>query len=230
MPSEWHTYWKNPGDSGQATELRWTLPQGVTAGPALWPVPEKMQAEGLTTYGYSSNVMLLVPLELTTNLRATTLDFKVKVSWLECGTVCLPGSTNLQGRLVYGGSSKPSPDRALVETWRKRLPLLQGTPLTQARWGGRAEGDARPVLITCDAAAPAKSIDFFPYASEGFEVSGESETHRSAAGLELRKTVRRSSTDWPRWLKGLLIIEGAKGAGSAAYDVNLEIGQPPDLK
>ncbi|MCB1832032.1 MAG: hypothetical protein KDH19_01080, partial [Geminicoccaceae bacterium] len=29
----WHTYWRNPGDSGAATQLTWTLPEGVEAGP-----------------------------------------------------------------------------------------------------------------------------------------------------------------------------------------------------
>ena len=24
----WHTYWRNPGDSGQATTLKWQLPPG----------------------------------------------------------------------------------------------------------------------------------------------------------------------------------------------------------
>ena len=27
----WHTYWKNPGDSGLPTEINWTLPAGVKA-------------------------------------------------------------------------------------------------------------------------------------------------------------------------------------------------------
>src|SRR5260221_6217540 len=30
----WHTYWRNPGDSGQATTLKWQLPPGFTAGDA----------------------------------------------------------------------------------------------------------------------------------------------------------------------------------------------------
>ena len=29
---EWHTYWKNPGDSGLPTTLSWSLPAGITAG------------------------------------------------------------------------------------------------------------------------------------------------------------------------------------------------------
>ena len=28
----WHTYWRNPGDSGQATSLKWQLPAGFAAG------------------------------------------------------------------------------------------------------------------------------------------------------------------------------------------------------
>ena len=28
----WHTYWRNPGDSGGATTLTWTVPAGIRAG------------------------------------------------------------------------------------------------------------------------------------------------------------------------------------------------------
>ena len=30
----WHTYWRNPGDSGGATTLTWTLPSTRTSTPA----------------------------------------------------------------------------------------------------------------------------------------------------------------------------------------------------
>jgi hypothetical protein len=39
---EWHTYWKNAGDSGLPTQLQWTLPPGVSAGDIAWPVPKKI--------------------------------------------------------------------------------------------------------------------------------------------------------------------------------------------
>src|ERR1700680_1005088 len=35
----WHTYWRNPGDSGQATTLKWQLPPGFTAGGTVWGTP-----------------------------------------------------------------------------------------------------------------------------------------------------------------------------------------------
>ena len=39
---EWHTYWKNPGDSGLPTMLEWKLPAGVTAGEIAGPTPTKI--------------------------------------------------------------------------------------------------------------------------------------------------------------------------------------------
>ena len=36
---EWHTYWKNAGDSGLPTEMTWTLPAGVSTGEIAWPAP-----------------------------------------------------------------------------------------------------------------------------------------------------------------------------------------------
>src|ERR1700730_16588940 len=37
----WHTYWRNPGDSGQATSLAWQLPPGFTAGDIVWTTPDR---------------------------------------------------------------------------------------------------------------------------------------------------------------------------------------------
>src|SRR5688572_17930968 len=39
----WHTYWVNPGDAGQPTEISWQLPEGVTAGNIVWPTPERFE-------------------------------------------------------------------------------------------------------------------------------------------------------------------------------------------
>ena len=40
MAPGWHTYWKNPGESGLATSIEWILPAGVRAGEISWPIPE----------------------------------------------------------------------------------------------------------------------------------------------------------------------------------------------
>jgi DsbC/DsbD-like thiol-disulfide interchange protein len=91
MDPRWHTYWRNPGASGMETKIEWQLPAGVTAGAIQWPVPEKLPDEDLTTYIYTNEVVLLVPLKLAADLRSGPLDLKASVSWLECDVQCIPG-------------------------------------------------------------------------------------------------------------------------------------------
>ncbi len=50
----WHTYWRNPGDSGEPTRLAWVLPEGWSAGEIIWPVPERQPIGPLVDYGYSN--------------------------------------------------------------------------------------------------------------------------------------------------------------------------------
>src|SRR3954451_9644081 len=48
----WHTYWRNSGDSGQPTEIKWTLPDRWQAGPFTWAAPQKIPVGSLMNYGY----------------------------------------------------------------------------------------------------------------------------------------------------------------------------------
>src|SRR5260370_18161265 len=47
----WHTYWRNPGDSGQATTLAWTLPPGFTAGGIVGTAPPPFHLPPPGKYG-----------------------------------------------------------------------------------------------------------------------------------------------------------------------------------
>ncbi|MCM2356154.1 MAG: hypothetical protein NDI68_05630, partial [Arenimonas sp.] len=90
---EWHTYWKNPGDSGLPTSLQWTLPAGVVAGDIAWPVPKKIPIGHLANYGYEGTVLLPVPLTITPDFKPSVtgdLPVKLKVSWLVCRQECIP--------------------------------------------------------------------------------------------------------------------------------------------
>ena len=91
---EWHTYWKNAGDSGMPTELQWTLPPGVMAGDIAWPLPKKIPIGHLANYGYEGTVLLPVPLIITPEYKpgvlADALDVKLKASWLVCRKECIP--------------------------------------------------------------------------------------------------------------------------------------------
>ena len=91
MDPRWHTYWRNPGASGMATTIAWQLPVGVTAGAIQWPVPEQLSDEDITTYVYTNEVVLLVPLKLAADLRPGSLELKASFAWMDFDVQCVPG-------------------------------------------------------------------------------------------------------------------------------------------
>src|SRR6185437_8728715 len=166
-PPDWHTYWKNAGDSGAPTKIEWELPEGLKAGEIQWPVPEKLTAEGLTTYVYNGEVMLLVPLTLAGDVAAGTRELKARVSWLECERVCLPGRAEVKATLDVGAKSNPSAEVFLLDAWKTKLPRADANTAAGAWWEKEAGGDTRPLILEVAAKA---AEDFFPYPGKAFEV------------------------------------------------------------
>ncbi|MDM7944070.1 MAG: protein-disulfide reductase DsbD family protein [Hydrogenophaga sp.] len=93
---EWHTYWKNAGDSGLPTELRWTLPPGVSAGDIAWPTPRKFPIGNLANYGYDGTVVLPVPLTVGPDFQGEAIAVQLDAAWLVCRKECIPE----EGRFV----------------------------------------------------------------------------------------------------------------------------------
>ena len=91
---EWHTYWKNSGDSGLPTVLQWSLPVGVSAGAIAWPAPKKIPIGNLANYGYEGTVLLPVPLTITPDFKPSLLsgdiEVRLKAAWLVCKKECIP--------------------------------------------------------------------------------------------------------------------------------------------
>jgi len=98
---DWHTYWKNPGDSGLPTELRWELPPGMDAGEIAWPVPRLIRVGRLANYGYDGEVLLVAPLQMAQALPPApvgmgTVRIGLHATWLACRVECIPE----EGRFV----------------------------------------------------------------------------------------------------------------------------------
>ncbi len=106
---EWHTYWKNSGDSGLPTALQWTLPPGVTAGDIAWPAPHKIRIGNLANYGYEGKVLLPVPLTITPDFKPPLLGndiaVKLKAAWLVCRQECIPEEGEFALKIPLKGST-----------------------------------------------------------------------------------------------------------------------------
>jgi len=116
----WHTYWRNPGDAGQATSLTWTLPSGWSAGDIVWPAPEQDLTGPIMNYVLTGQVYLPVPIAVPATAKpGDTVTLKAAVSWLVCKDVCIPEDADLTLTLpVTAGTptTDPSYGQAIAQT------------------------------------------------------------------------------------------------------------------
>jgi thiol:disulfide interchange protein/DsbC/DsbD-like thiol-disulfide interchange protein len=182
----WHTYWRNPGDSGQATKLTWQLPAGFTAGDIVWTTPHRFEIPPLVNYGYAKHAVHLINITAPTDLRqGTPVVLSAKASWLVCSDVCIPEDADLQLKLPVNaqpGAADPA-DAALFAAARGELPSTE-LAATTARIQdgrlvialGRAWGATLPQI---------KSLAFYPYDDGGIEYAAPQTLSRNADAVEL---------------------------------------------
>ena len=214
-PAGWHTYWQNPGETGQATKVAWSLPDGVTAGDLHWPTPERLTEADITTYVYEGKVLLPVTLRIAESVPTGPLTLQAKVSWLECKTECLPGRATVQATLKVGSENKVSESAALIRKAIEALPRPGSAGQTSARWSDPAKGDTRTLKITLTTPGPS---DFFPYPDETFEWTPK--PSGSPGVVEL--SVSQVDNAWPKEIRGLLVTTRS-GTAPEGVEVTLPI-------
>ena len=167
----WHTYWKNSGDSGLPTDLQWSLPAGVSAGPIAWPAPKKILIGNLANYGYEDTVLLPVPLTVSAAFSPPLLSgdiaVKLKASWLVCKQECIPQEGEFALKIPLK-SSTASQGAAFDAAFRAApQPLIDNTGSTAV-----VQGQAIQLRVSgLPAQWRGKTLQFFPETSELIETA-----------------------------------------------------------
>jgi thiol:disulfide interchange protein DsbD len=222
MEKDWHTYWRNPGPTGIPTAIAWKLPGGVTAGEIRWPAPEKLPAGEFTTYIYSQEVALLIPLKLAPDLAAGPLELKAEVSWLECKVQCIQGRQSVHATLTVAAEARPSQEAAAISAWQNELPKPGTNIAARAWWEGPGKDESRSLGIEWNSTGVVTDSEFFPDASEEFEVQPATERIPADADkIRLRKVVKKLGKDWPVKLSGVLVEQSS--SRRLAYEVTLPL-------
>lgn len=154
---EWHTYWKNSGDSGLPTALAWTLPAGITAGEIAWPTPKKIPIGNLANYGYENTVLLPVPLTVAPDFSDSQLTLQLSASWLVCKRECIPQEGEFTLTLP-ARSSSAAHARLFEAAWA-------ASPRPLAGGSGDIKVEAKAISVTVvglPAAWRGKLLEFFP--------------------------------------------------------------------
>ena len=88
MQKNWHTYWKNPGDSGGPIKVSWNLPDGITISDIYWPTPKLIPYSPLMTYGYKDFVIF--PFKITYEDFNQLKNVSADIDFLICDDICVP--------------------------------------------------------------------------------------------------------------------------------------------
>jgi thiol:disulfide interchange protein DsbD len=108
--ANWHTYWRNPGDSGLPTRLKFTLPAGYSVEDIAWPAPMRFDVGGLYNFGYTGDMLLPVKLHVPADAKAgDAATIGAEANWLMCREECIPGKAHLSLILpVLAQAAKPN--------------------------------------------------------------------------------------------------------------------------
>jgi thiol:disulfide interchange protein len=213
----WHTYWRNPGDSGLPTTLTWTLPAGAQAGSIDWPAPRRIPIGPLVNYGYEGD--LLLPLRFTAPADAqpgSTLQLKAEANWLVCNDVCIPESATLSLAVpVLAAGTNPAPgplasrfDAAATEApaaltgWRTELQRVgRDLQLRLARTSALPAGAVLP------------PVHIFPYQEQVLEPARHA-VYRTDDGYIVQMALAPHATQVPGSLRGIAVAQVAPGAAT----------------
>jgi thiol:disulfide interchange protein DsbD len=222
LQDDWHVYWRNPGDSGEAPSVAWKLPPGFRAGEIQWPAPRRIPVGPLTNFGYDKAILLPIALHVPSSLPdASTVEIGARVRWLVCDPEeCIPGEAQLSLHLPTGATPAPSTAIALFDEARRRLP--EAAP---SNWqlSATATGDRITLTVHGAGEPPAQPPVFFPYSREAIEPSAAQPMTRDGEGFRL--TLQR----WPQASDS--VADGILTVGDKTYSIAVPfVNSPPQTE
>ena len=120
---KWHIYWKNPGESGTPPEIRITGPEGLVAGPILWPRPVVFRNQWETTYGYADEATLLVPVRIDRALDRGAR--RADPGNPRANPEAIHRTNGDRARALPPGAGRPSPQRRAPRPGAGRSPAVK---------------------------------------------------------------------------------------------------------
>ena len=229
----WHTYWRNPGDSGLPTTIDWQLPAGASVGDIEWPAPKRLPIGPLVNYGYEGE--LLLPLTFTAPADArpgTDLRLRAQANWLVCHDVCIPESATLE-LLLPVVAADTTPGATAWTALFEQAAAARAQPLKG--WTAEIQRSGRDLLLTLESdsprAAALPAVEVFPFTEQLIEPAFH-ELHATPRGYALRLRLL-ADAQVPAELKGVVVAQGGItavwGGGSPMVEFSAPLREVPRI-
>jgi thiol:disulfide interchange protein DsbD len=210
----WHTYWKNPGDSGLPTTLQWQLPAGVVAADIAWPTPKKLPVGPLLNYGYENTLVLPVQVTVPAGFSAAALDVKLRADWLVCKEVCIPQggdfALSLPAQAATAGHAA-----AFEAAWKSSPQAVAGAKAEAAL----ADGALVVKVSGLPAAWQGKPLAFFPETTGVFENAAKAPDEWRDGVWQARVPLAAQRSESPAHMAAVLTAPGEAAGVQVAFDI-----------
>ena len=225
MDEGWHSYWRNPGDSGLPTMIDWSLPEGLASGPIQWPAPERQPYGTLMNFGYSDDVTLLARLSVADDAPTGSAVLSARATWLVCADICIPEDGSFAIPIDVGPNTARAStmDGAHLMSVAATLPDPVPGPV-------QASVSDDTLIVTADwADVPAGDIVFYPYATYLMDNTAPQEVTTTSRGFQISvATVPDPEVD--ETLGGLITVGTGEDQQAFAFEnAPMAIGTAPPL-
>ncbi|HWD40577.1 MAG TPA: protein-disulfide reductase DsbD domain-containing protein [Fimbriimonas sp.] len=215
----WHTYWRNPGDSGSPTDVQLKLPAGWKASPVYWPAPVRIDLAGTVSYGYEKPTLLLMRLTPPDKPLGRHVDLRGRVRWLTCtAEVCVPAKGDLSLTLPVAKTN--AGDHSWKELFARSLSSL---PKPSKGWAGTASLEKGTIRLHLKCPGGESASYLFPIESGVLDQSRPQLFHRSPDGLDAELTVSEYAQHPPSRLRGVLLTNSANPTESHQSAITIDI-------
>ncbi len=213
----WHTYWTNPGDSGEPPRIEWQLPAGSQVSDIQWPHPKRLPLASLVDYGYEDQVLLMTAVRPPEGLKeGESTKIAAQVHYLVCHDVCIPGQKRLELSLPVRTNAAFSPARPLFDAARRKL----ARPMPR-NWNISATSTADEFVVNLKTDKLAKPVQFFPLHPEQIENAAAQDSTEVPGGLRLHLKKSEHLLKPIAHLEGVIVL-----ASGDAYQVRIPVAQP----
>ena len=226
---QWHTYWKNSGDSGLPTTLQWTLPAGLAAGDIAWPLPHKIPIGNLANYGYEGTVLLPVPLTVGADFKppalASELDIRLQANWLVCRRECIPEEGSFALKLPLRGSTALHATAFTAAMAAAPRPLMGSTSGVLPEPGARLEGQSLVLTVaSLPVALRGQPLELFIETPEIIETAATPAQSWAGAVWTARVPLSAQRSNSPDRLPWLLV--GTQDGRRVGYQLTTPVTGP----
>lgn len=163
---KWHIYWNGRNDSGTAPKAEWTLPEGITVEPMLWPGPKRHVLPGdILDHIYENQVILIVPIRVVGSVKpGESVTIKAKVHWLVCDEMCVPEDAEVSITIPVGQpgtTPTPSKDEPRIRQSRSAIPVPLSKTTPEATVQVTRDGEGFKASIAA-AGKNVQAVAFYP--------------------------------------------------------------------